>query len=160
MRSVVVYDSRFGNTEAIAHVIARALGEFGPARAAHVHETAVTQLRDVDLLVLGCPTQGWDPTSDMRIFVERLPREVLRGPKVACFDTRPHLPRWIGRFAAPQLAGRLKKLQIEPIAPPEGFYVERPQGPFQAGEFERAAEWARRIGETARGLLANGPASR
>jgi len=156
MHSVVVYDSQFGNTEAIAQVVAKALGEFGPARAAHVHETAITRLRNVDLLVFGCPTQGWNATSDMRVFVERLPLEVLRSPKVACFDTRMHLPRWIGRFAAPQLAGRLRKLHIEIIAPPEGFYVRGREGPLQAGEVQRAAEWAKRLGKIALGSPVDG----
>lgn len=149
MRSVVVYDSQFGNTEAIAQVVAKALGQYGTARAAHVHETAITQLRDVDLLVFGCPVQGWSPSSDLRIFVERLPLEVLRGPRIACFDTRLHVPRLIGNFAAPQLAGRLKRLHIEPVAPPEGFYLQKREGPLQPGEAQRAAEWARQVGESA-----------
>jgi flavodoxin len=152
MHSVVIYDSQFGNTEAIAQVIARALGEFGPARAAHVNETALTQLRSIDLMVFGCPGQGWNATSDIRVFVERLPLEVLRSAKIACFDTRMPLPRWIGRFAAPQLAGRLRKLHIELIAPPEGFYVRGREGPLQTGEVQRAAAWGRKLGEMALGV--------
>ena len=149
MHSVVVYDSQFGNTEAVAQVIARTLGEFGPARAAHVHETTVTQLRNIDLLVLGCPAQGGSGTSALRIFIDRLPPEVMRGPKIACFDTRMHAPRWLGRFAAPELARRLKKLHVQLVAPPEGFYMKRRQGPLEAGEVERAAEWARSVGHIA-----------
>jgi flavodoxin len=153
MRSVVVYDSQFGNTEAVAQVIARALDAYGPARAAHVHETAITQLRDVDLLVLGCPTLSWSATASMRIFIEHLPLEVLRNHRIACFDTRLHVPRWIGRFAAPQMASRLRKRHIEPIAPPEGFFVKGREGPLQEGELERAALWAKRVAEAARGPL-------
>ena len=114
-----------------------------------MHETAVAQLRDVDLLVLGCPTQGWNVTSDMGVFMERLPREVLQGSKVTCFDTRMHLPRWMGRFAAPQLEKRLRKLGVQPFAPGMGFFVVEREGPLQSGEAERAAAWARSVGQSA-----------
>ncbi len=146
MNSVVVYDSQFGNTERVAQVVARALDQFGSARAGHIHETGVALLHDVDLLVFGCPMSGIGPGSHMRLFVERLPVEVLRRPQVACFDTRPHLPRLIGRFAAPQLARMLKHLGVEPIVPPEGFYVVDRHGPLDPGEVERAAEWAKGVG--------------
>jgi flavodoxin len=145
MRSVVVYDSQFGNTEHVSQILARALGEFGSARAAHVTETFAMQLRDVDLLVFGCPSQPWGPASPMRIFVQRLPPEVLRNPKCACFDTRVHMPRWLGRFPAAQLARQLQKLQADLVAPPEGFLLRSRKGPLDPGEADRAADWARSL---------------
>lgn len=151
MHSVVVYDSQFGNTERVAQIVARALDEFGPARAAHVNETAVTQLRDVDLLVFGGPTQGLNGSTAMRAFIEKLPAEALRGAKIACFDTRLRLPRWLGGFAGPQLERRLRKLGVTLLAPPVGFYVVVREGPLDAGEAERAAAWARRLGQIAVG---------
>ncbi len=147
LHSVVVFDSQFGNTERVAQVIAKALGEFGPARAAHVNETAVVMLRDVDLLVFGCPTQGFNTSEAMTAFVQKLPRELLRGARIACFDTRLHAPRWLGRFAAPQLERRLRHLGVPLVAPPAGFFVVDREGPLQAGEVERAAAWARGLGE-------------
>jgi flavodoxin len=149
MHSLVVYDSQFGNTERVAQLVAKALDGFGPARAAHVHETAVTQLRDVDLLVFGCPNQPLSSTSAIRVFIAKLPPEVLRGPKAACFDTRNRVPRWMGRFAAPQLVKQLKKLGVETIAPPEGFFVKEREGPLQEGEAERAVAWGRILAERA-----------
>jgi flavodoxin len=152
MHSLIVYDSQFGNTEHIAHLLAKMLDVYGPARAAHVNETAVTHLRDVDLLVFGCPNQPLNASSAIRLFIERLPPEVLRVPKVACFDTRSHLPPWLGRFAAPQLVKQLKKLGIEPLAAPEGFFLKEREGPLEAGEAERAAEWGKMLAERADGV--------
>lgn len=149
MQSLVVYDSLFGNTERVAQLVAKALDAYGPARSAHVTEIALPQLRDVDLLVFGCPNQPLNGASAIRLFIERAPREALRGPKVACFDTRSHLPRWLRRFAAPQLVRVLTKLGVEPLAPPEGFFVEQREGPLEAGEAERAIEWARMLAESA-----------
>lgn len=148
LHAIVIFDSQFGNTEQIAQVVARTLGSYGAARAAHVHETAITQLRDVDLLVFGCPAQGWSAASPLRIFVERLPSEVLRGPKIACFDTRLRVPGWIARFGAPQLEKHLKKMGIHVCAPSTGFFLVERKGPLQPGEGERATQWARAVGET------------
>ncbi len=145
MRSLVVYDSQFGNTEHVAQVIAKVLGDYGPARAAHIHETSLTQLRDIDLLVVGSPTQGGHATADIRDFIKRLPPDALRRPKIACFDTRMRAPRWLGRFAAPQLARQFRHLDIALVAPPEGFIVKERAGPLADGEAERAAEWGRAI---------------
>lgn len=141
MHSLVVYDSKFGNAEHLARSIATALGEFGPARAAHIHETSVTQLRDVDLLIFGCPSHGPDAMSAMFEFIRRLPVEVLRAPRIACFDTRMRAPWWMRRYAAPQLARRLRKAQVEMVLPPEGFYLQMREGPLVEGEADRAAKW-------------------
>lgn len=150
MRSLIVYDSQFGNTEQLAHLVARALIEFGPARAAHIHETALAQLRDIDLLIFGCPTQGWNPTVDMRTFIERLPVDLLRTPHTACFDTRLRAPRWVRWHAAPKLFQLLRKRGAEPFAPAISFFVKERAGPLADGEVERAAAWGRELGARVR----------
>ncbi len=145
VNSLVVYDSQFGNTERVAHIIARALGEFGPARAAHVHETAATQLRFVDLLVFGSPTQGRSVPPAIRRFVERLPPDALRGPRTACFDTRARAPWLLGASAASQLVRQLRRVQVEVVGPPVSFYVKDRRGPLEDGEAERATAWAKEL---------------
>lgn len=62
MNALVVYDSQFGNTERIAQAIASMLSEFGQTRAIRVDPTQAVDFQGVDLLILGCPTQGWRPT--------------------------------------------------------------------------------------------------
>lgn len=93
----------------------------------------------------------------MRVFVVKLPVEMLRGPKAACFDVRTHGLGLLVRFPAAQLAKQLRKLQVQVIAPPAGFYVRDRRGPLEAGETERAAEWAR--GLAAEVLSARTPAA-
>ncbi|MCL4535527.1 MAG: flavodoxin domain-containing protein [Bacteroidetes bacterium] len=147
MNTLVVYDSQFGNTERIAQAIADALSEFGQARAVHLGQTRPAELREVDLLVLGSPIQGWKPTPAMQAFLERIPSGSLSSTKTACFDTRLRWPRLLRGSAADEIARQLRKKGTEPIVPPEGFSVKGKEGPLHAGEVERAANWARLLHE-------------
>jgi flavodoxin len=143
MNALVVYDSQFGNTERIAQAIARALGEFGEARATRVDPTHPAEPQGVDLLILGCPTQGWRPTLAMQSYLTQLvSAEAIKGLAVACFDTRFHKPGWLTGSAAKRIAGNLRTVGVVPLLPPESFFVLGTQGPLEGGEVERAAKWA------------------
>ena len=147
MNTIVIYDSQYGNTEQIAQAVATALSEFGQARAVRVSPAPSTELRGVDLLILGCPIQGWKPSPAMQAFIERLEPESLRRLKTACFDTRLRWPSWMRGSAADAIAKSLRALGSEPLLPPEGFLVKGREGPLQSGEVERAAQWARTLHE-------------
>src|SRR5256885_13379181 len=62
MNALIVYDSQFGNTERIAQCITSTLSEFGQARAVRVGQVHSEELQGVDMLILGCPTQGMRQT--------------------------------------------------------------------------------------------------
>ena len=142
MNTLVIYDSQFGNTEQTARAIANTLSEFGQARAVHVNQTHPTDLREVGVLILGCPTQAWKPTPAMQSFLAHFPPDVLNSLMVACFDTRFRKPLWMTGSAAKNIARKLHQVGAEPILPPESFFVKDTQGPLDEGELERAAKWA------------------
>ena len=83
----------------------------------------------------------------MKIWLERVPREMLRGPRVACFDTRIRQPLFIGRHGAPLMAAYLRKRGIMPFVPPQGFWVKERAGRLEAGETARATAWIASLGE-------------
>ncbi|HEY7093897.1 MAG TPA: flavodoxin domain-containing protein, partial [Ktedonobacterales bacterium] len=58
MKTVVIYDSQFGNTERLAQMIAQRLGAGEAVWAADGAAKAALELRDWDLLVIGAPTQN------------------------------------------------------------------------------------------------------
>jgi hypothetical protein len=58
-----------------------------------------------------------------------------------------HMPRWMSRFAAPQMAKKLRVRGAELLMPPEGFFVVDREGPLEEGEAERAAKWAASLRE-------------
>jgi flavodoxin len=148
MNTVVVYDSQFGNTERIAQAIADTLRAFGQAQAVRVNPARPIELQGVDMLILGCPTQGFRPSPAMQSFLGNVSYQSLSGLAVAYFDTRFRGGFW-KRSAAPRMAGQLRKMGIEPLVPPESFFVKtmKKEGPLLAGEVERAATWARMLGE-------------
>ncbi len=145
MHALVVYDSQFGNTERIAAAIADTLRTTGEVRLAHVDPAHPLDLEGVDLLLLGCPTQGWRPTVAMQALLADLTPQRLHGRAVACFDTRFQKPRWITGSAARRMATSLRRMGITLLVPPESFFVEGTEGPLLTGELGRAAVWARTL---------------
>ena len=66
MKTVVIYDSRFGNTERLAEVIAQHLGADAPLWAAVGAAKVALELRDWDLLIIGAPTPNHTVSPTMR----------------------------------------------------------------------------------------------
>jgi len=146
MRIVVVYDTVYGNTRAIAEAIGKALP--GEAPVWHVRDVQPGDLQSADLLVIGSPTQGALPTAAMQSLIERLGPPAREGGRVAAFDTRltwGFLERW-GGFAAQKMADRLQEKGWALACPPQGFFVRGlRKGPLKRGELDRAAAWAGQI---------------
>lgn len=155
MRSLVVYDSVFGNTKAIAQSVADALGSQEAVDLVQAPQAAPDQLAQADLLVVGSPTRGFRPTEAVAHLLKALPSHALDGVRVAAFDTRFKADeldsagvRFIvrtGGYAAKRIASQLKRAGGTLTVPPEGFYVEDTEGPLKAGELERARNWATRL---------------
>jgi flavodoxin len=145
MNALVVYDSEYGNTESIARAIANELGEFGEVGANLADQAHLDGLGSLDLLVIGCPTQGWRPTPAMLSFLAGMSSEELHGPALACFDTRFKLPRWMTGSAAKVMAEKLQERGVQLLVPPKSFFVKGTEGPLRSGELERASTWARML---------------
>ena len=73
MNTLVVYDSQCGNTARIAQAIADTLRASGQAQAVRVDPTHPVSFQRVDLLIVGCPTQGFRPTPAMQSFLGTVP---------------------------------------------------------------------------------------
>jgi flavodoxin len=143
MKSLVVYFSKFGNTQQVAEAIAETLGSAGPARVISMDRLGVSDLQEVDLVVMGSPTHRMNLPQAVRPMFEALPRRFLRGKPVAAFDTSYKMSRWLAPFtAAHKLAPRLRKLGGKRVVPPETFHVVGRDGPLYEGEIERARTWA------------------
>lgn len=161
MRSLVVYESWFGNTRRIAEEIALVLSEAGDVECISVDATPPTLLH-LDLLVVGAPTQvhglsssrsrldaidqlrdGGDAGIGMHGWIDRLP---LSGrARVAVFDTRAHKPELLTGSAAHRMARLLRRRGYRLVGDPESFFVGGTPGPLEEGELERAAEWGKTL---------------
>lgn len=144
MKTLVVYDSLYGNTRTIAEAIAGAIP--GEVKLAHAGEVDASSLGEYDLLVAGAPTHGGRASEPFQELLKQVPASALGGVNVATFDTR--LTWWWIRpfgFAAPKIARSLEKKGGTLLRSGEGFFVTGGEGPLKDGEVERAAAWARDV---------------
>jgi flavodoxin I len=152
MRHLVVYDSAYGNTADIAAAVAGAISS--DTLPVPIGEVTASALPQLDLLLVGSPTQGGRPTPAMIEWIRSIPPNRLSGVAVAAFDTRLEaqqqgfalrLLMGIIGFAAPRMLDALEQKGGRRVAEPEGFIVGGKEGPLNAGERQRAKDWARQV---------------
>lgn len=143
MNVLVVYYSKFGNTQRVADAIADELKSAGSVRTLSADRLTAAQMQEVDLVVMGTPTHRMNLPEIVRPVFEELPRGILRGVPAAVFDTSYKMSAFLARFtAAKKLSSKLRRLGGKPIVPPETFHVMESEGPLYDGEIERARLWA------------------
>jgi flavodoxin len=146
MNALIVYWSKFGNTQQIANALAETFAAAGSVRAMSMDRLTAADLQDADLVVMGCPTHRMNLPEAVRPLLETLPRRVLRHTPVVAFDTSYKISGFLAHFTAgKKLAQKLHKLGGKRIAPPETFYVVEREGPLYDGEIERSRAWAAAI---------------
>jgi flavodoxin len=142
MKTLVVYDSVYGNTEKIARAIGGGIGD--DAEVLHAGDVSPLELEGIDLIIVGAPTQGGRPAPAMKQFLDKATKDAVSGKSFAAFDTRIS-PKWVGIFgyAAGRIGKNLMKKGGNLVVDPEGFYVEGTEGPLKDGEEARAAAWGK-----------------
>lgn len=156
MKSLVVYDSQYGNTKLIALAIGAALESSGRVLVMHASDVQPGDLLSINRLIVGSPTQRLSATPAVLNWIKTIPQNGLKGINAAAFDTRfteekinqvkilPFFVRIFGYGAKP-ISKLLEKKGANIILPPEGFYVADTEGPLLEKEKERAAEWVRNM---------------
>lgn len=150
MKGLVIYDSWFGNTKRVARQVSDTLD----IKAASVDLAALSDLKNLELLIVGSPVHGGRATPVIEEFLDKIPAESLKNIKVSAFDTRfeprdhalgVRIIMNITHFAAEKIAKELVEKGGDLIVKPEGFIVNNKRGPLKSGEIDRAIEWARKI---------------
>jgi flavodoxin I len=144
MKALIIYDSLYGNTEAIAKAIAA--GFSGDIRTKKVGDVTPDDIAWSKFVIIGSPTQGGRPTQAMRDFLAKLPGDAFTGKRLASFDTRAKsfIVKLFG-WAADKLEGILKTKGGNVTAQAKGFFVQGTKGPLVIGEEEKATAWAKAI---------------
>ncbi|GIF42703.1 flavodoxin family protein [Actinoplanes xinjiangensis] len=164
MKALIVYESMFGNTEAIAHVVAERLKASFDVTLADVR--VMPPVGDADLLIVGAPTHAFSmsrprtradairhgttvgagvPGIGIREYLDYTPW--LTGMYAAAFDTRMRKPLLPGS-AACKAYRRLHALGCHMVAPPKSFHVVGITEPLIDGEPDQARRWADAITAT------------
>jgi flavodoxin len=146
MKSIVMYASRYGNTQRIAEAITEALQTHGEAQLFPADEALPILPKGFDLVVIGGPTEAHRMTKPVVRLFARIGKGTLQGMAAAAFDTRLRGPRALTGSAGSGVARKLRRAGARLIVPEEGFFVknqassEKPE--LEPGELERAAAWA------------------
>jgi hypothetical protein len=160
MKAVVVYESHWGNTAAVARAIAEGIGLGTPALTTDEATPAVTA--EADLIVAGAPVIAFGLVSDkaragMVVDSDKAPappdtahptlRSWLAGlPRgtgaAAAFETRVW---WSPRGATGTIERGLRDAGYEPIAKARRFVVTGTYGPLRDGEIEEARAWGEEL---------------
>ena len=163
MRALVVFESMFGDTKAVADAVASGLAESMTVDAVEVGTAPKTIDPTVDVLIVGGPTHAFGMSRPgtredaakqaegagvlsedfgIREWLETV--SVAPHLQVAAFDTRIHKPHLPGS-AAHAAERRLRKLGCTVFAPAQSFYVAATKGPLIDGELARAMDWGRQL---------------
>ena len=159
MSVLVVYDSRHGNTEAVARAIAANLEQRRPGsvRLVRAEEVGGPLAERPELLLVGGPTQRHRITAALRAALVALAggERRLERIRAAAFDTRYRMSSLLSGSAANDAAKLLRSAGCEVIGRPESFFMERDhpgEGKrrheierLEPGELDRAARWAQSL---------------
>jgi hypothetical protein len=156
MKAIVVYESLWGNTAAIARAIAEGIGP--EARALSTAEATGAAIADADLIVAGAPLIAFRlPTEQMRENLRNNPGKAPVPPDL----THPSMRSWLdglpkgrGRSAAFEtrfplspggatdaIARGLANAGYPTVAKAQRFIIKGMYGPLRDGELERARLW-------------------
>ncbi|WP_181773199.1 flavodoxin family protein [Amycolatopsis pittospori] len=165
MRTVVVFESMFGNTETLATAIGKGLAAHTDVDVLNVDE-APRDWDGIDLLVVGGPTHALGMTrpatrksaleqaghgvrsaTGLREWIGSCGSAQARIP-VAVFDTRMAKPRWLTGSAARGAQKALRRHGGVPLVPCESFFVDvsKETTALRDGEQERAESWGAGLG--------------
>lgn len=148
MKTLVLYDSKYGNTQQVAQEIADHL--HGNVNIKLVSECEPEEISDYQLVIMGSPTHGAHASEPFQTFFKELNGKDVQGVSFGVFDTRL---TWLFLrpfgYAAPRMAERIRSLEGKIIGKPAGFVVSGGEGPLKTGEMDRAREWALDLQETA-----------
>ncbi|WP_405182562.1 hypothetical protein OG225_16875 [Nocardia sp. NBC_01377] len=167
MHALVVYESMFGNTAAVAEKIAGGLAA-AYSTVDRVDVAAAVELPEhpVDLLVVGGPTHafGLSRPKTRQDAAARAPRHggietgvrewlaalspAAPHAQAAAFGTRADKKAWLTGSAARGIGKRLRHLGYQLVVPPEDFTVEKILGPLSHGELARARNWGEQLAYT------------
>lgn len=162
MKAIVVYESLWGNTAAIARAIAEGIGP--EARALHTDEAVGAEIASADLIVAGAPVIAFRlPTDSIRASVATDPD----APSPADL-AHPSMRTWLGSLPAGSgraavfetriswspggstgaIAKSLQRAGYRLVGRPVRFVVKGKYGPLRDGELDRARRWGEELAQS------------
>jgi len=175
MRALVVYESMFGNTHAVAEHIAEGIDAVATTTVVSVHDATSKMLAKADLVVVGGPmhvhgmssTRSREGAEDiaakdgdldldpdaygegLREWFDHLADHAGVDRRAAAFDTRVRASTLLTGQASKGIAKRLRAHGFEVAVDAQSFFVDK-SNHLESGEAERATAWGRAVVASAR----------
>ena len=171
MKTLIVYESLYGNTHAVATRIGEGLAARGEVRAVPVHDATADLVEWADLVLVGGPTHAHGLTSSssrkgaraaaakpdsglhldpdaagpgLRDWFKGLQK--VQGKQAVAFDTRLDAAAALTGRASHGIQRRLRSHGFAILAEPGSFLVDK-HNQLLAGEEDRATDWAGRLAD-------------
>jgi flavorubredoxin len=125
MKAIIIYHTRYGNTERIAKSL-----EIGLKEASGIQDVVCTNVRDIvsvdslkeyDMICIGAPTEGFSAPKPIKQFLGKMKGVNLAGKYGFAFDTR--LSSRFSGSAAKYIEKELKSQGLQIISPLESAIV-------------------------------------
>lgn len=155
MKACVVYDSFFGNTAKMAEIIGANLKERYEVQIISVNQLKPILLKDLQLLVVGSPTRGFEPTKPIKNVLQNIQAVDFPHLQIVCFDTRIDIKKVNNKilnlfvkfrgYSLDTMEKIIKNNGFPIIQPGMGFFVDESEGPLGRGEEKKAEQWTSEI---------------
>ena len=169
MRAVIIYESMFGNTRAVAEAIAEGIGTEGDVEVVRAADATRGSVDGADLVVVGGPTHAWGmprPSTRKGVpnYVAKSGSDLIVEPgaetgpgvrewmsslgnvplRAAAFDTRMNAPAILTGRASKGIVRAFSSHGLLSVARPESFLVTK-AGHLLPGETDRARAWGKQL---------------
>ena len=129
-RAIIVYDTKFGNTEKIAKALAEGMKKEGVnVDCLKIDQVDVSKLGEYDMLAIGGPTHGFGLSEPMKDFLQKLENVNLSGKKAVAFDTK--LKSRFAGSAGKRIEKKLEKLGMSIVKSHVSAVVNGREGPIE-----------------------------
>jgi flavorubredoxin len=144
MNAIILFDTKYGNTETIAKAIGNGMKEVGfdDIVVQNGGKTTHNELLEKDIWIFGSPTHRKRTSSNFRKLLKWVEHDTVPDTLGLAFETRMEDQEG---GAARMIHGSMAGSGIEMLLEPESFIVEDKKGPLCSGEEERAVSLGRKI---------------
>jgi flavodoxin I len=115
-KAVIMFDTRYGNTEKIAQALAEGIRKNSmEAESLNIRDVSISTLVEYDFVAIGGPTHYTTASEPIKDFLRKLDQANLKGKYGFAFDTRVD-SFWAGS-AAKLIERKLKALGLKIVRP-------------------------------------------
>lgn len=145
MKIIVIYESKYGNTEIVAENIVEGIRQKGVEIVLkELQEVDLNNVLEYDAVLIGTPNHFGRPTRNINQFIDNLGKVDLKGNQIAVFDT--YMGKDYGK-AVKKMEKRIseKAPDLKLVSSGLSIRVQGMKGPILEEEIPKCTEFGNRI---------------